>query len=343
MAITLKDVAKEVGLSITAVSDVLRNDPKTRIAPDTKIRILETAQRMGYRHNIHARTLSTGKSKLIGIIAHSLNGEVLLSEIEAMDNIIREKGYRTILRVLGDNPDTQKEILNELLSNRIEGLICVLGASWSPDILAAILYNNIPVAAIGPVVGLDIDYVNVDRLQGSYLAVKHLLELGHKRIAIMIRDLETYFSQQRLLGYKKALDEYEIPLDESLIIKMKEIDGKEHTMGYTYGKTFLSSNSEATAVYAYTDHVAFGLMKAAKELGIEIPKDMAVVGFDNNELSPYAPSPLATVAQPIEVLAETATSLIFKRINKETGLKQQIITIEPKLIIRESSGNKKNI
>lgn len=342
MSITLKDVAKEVGLSITAVSDVLRNDPKTRIAQETKLRIINTAKKMGYSHNIHARTLSTGKSKLIGIIAQSFYGEVLLSEIEAMDRLIRKRGYRTILRVFADNSQTQDEILNELLCNRIEGLICVLGASWNPDTLSSIIKNDIPIAAIGPVVGLDIDYINVDRVSGSYLAVKHLLELGHKRIAIAVRKSEEYLSQQRLLGYKKALDEFNISMDESLIIQMKEIDGKEHTMGYKYGKSFIESKSDATAVYAYSDHVAFGFMKAAKELGIKIPQELAVVGFDNNELSPYAPVPLTTVAQPIEEMAEAAINRLFKRINKTQDLPQQIITIKPKLIIRESSNNKGN-
>ena len=340
MSITLKDIAEEVRLSVTTVSVVLRGDKTTHIAAETKQRIRDAAERLGYRHNIYARVLSTGKSRLIGLLTDSLLVEVGLSKLRAVDTIIRSKDYTTVMRNSEGVLKDEAQILDEFAGRMTEGVIAIQGLQASSYGSAlSLMKRGIPVVSIEPVVGLDIDCITIDRKHGAYIAAKHLIETGHERIAILHGDLDYYTSQGKFQGYKDALEEKGIPIYEKLVIPFGATGDPRD--GYDSMKALLLRKAGLTAVFCNNDQLAFGAMRAILEAGLRIPEDIAVVGFDNIALSAYAPVPLTTVVQPVDEIARLATELLFERIEgTNTTIPNQMIAVKPTLVVRQSSAIK---
>ena len=339
MPVTLKDIARKVGLSVPTVSEVLRNDPNSRLASDTRQRVLQAARELGYSHNIYARILSTGKSRLVGLLTDNLRVEVGLSKLQAVDDMIRSREYSTVMRKSEGLSKDEVQILEEFSGRMVEGIIAVQGLMTpSFDAVSSLMKQGIPVVSIEPVAGLDVDCVTVDRRHGAYIAVKHLIETRHERIAIVHGDLNSS-GQKKFQGYKDALEEHGIQVDEKLMIPFEGPGGPGD--GYDAMKALLSRKTGLTAIFCNNDQLAFGAMKAILEAGLRIPEDIAVVGFDNIVLSAYAPVPLTTVQQPVEEIARLATELLFGRIEgTNTAIPKQMIAVKPTLVVRQSSSIK---
>ena len=336
MAVTLKDIASKVGLSIPTVSEVLRNDPDSRLASDTRQRVIQAARELGYSHNIYARALSTGKSRLIGLLLDNLLVEIGLSKLQAVDAMIRSREYSTVIRTTGGVAEDVAQVLGEFAGRMAEGVIAVQGLmAPSHDSVVSLMKQGIPVVSIEPVVGLDVDCITVDRRHGAYIATKHLIERGHVRIAMLHGDPNSVI-QGKIQGYQEALEENGIQVDEKLMIRFGGSGGPKD--GYDAMKTLLSRKAGLTAVFCNNDQLAFGAMRAILEAGLRIPEDIAVVGFDNISLSAYAPVPLTTVQQPVEEIGRLATELLFQRIEgTNTATPKQMIAVKPSLVVRESS------
>jgi DNA-binding LacI/PurR family transcriptional regulator len=336
MAVTLKDIAREVGLSVPTVSEVLRNDPNSRLASDTRERVLRTARELGYSHNIYARALSTGKSRLIGLLMDNLMIEIGLSKLRALDVMIRSKDYGTEMRITEGLPENQAKVLAEFSGRMAEGIVAVQGLFRSSyDSVLSLINHGIPVVSIEQVAGLDIDCVAVDRFHGAYIATKHLIESGHTRIG-MVHGSPMVSIQGKIEGYKQALEESGIQVDEKLMTPFNGSGSPKD--GYDAMKTLLSRKAGLTAVFCNNDQLAFGAMRAILDEGLRIPEDVAVVGFDNITLSAYAPVPLTTVQQPVEEIARLATDLLFQQIDgTKEAVARQTISVKPSLIVRQSS------
>ncbi|TDO84362.1 LacI family transcriptional regulator [Halanaerobium saccharolyticum] len=335
MAATLKDIAKKAGVSITTVSRVINNkDSVIPIKDDTKNKVLEIAAELNYRPNINARSLSTKKSYNLGLILDYLD-PYFSDIVNSIEKSSREKNYNLILSML--NNKSFEEIINNLLyQSSIEGIL--IGGTKKlikkNRIFNKLKKLNVPIVLIAHYFN-DIPSINIDDFRGGYLAAEHLIELGHQKIAIITGpDYENRKdSQQRLMGYKKAITENSIELREDYILE----GNYSYHSGYQNMKKLLGNRELPTAVFAAEDQMALGALKAAYELGVRIPEDISLIGFDNIIQSRYSTPSLTTISQPRREMGRAAINLLVSLIENEKDefKEQQIFT--PKLISREST------
>lgn len=331
-AVTLKDIARAAGVSVTTVSMALRQNPLIREA--TRQKVLETARQLRYRHNLHARCLRRGKSEQIGLLAFDLGLRSALRKMEAVDRAIWARGYRTLVRNAARHAEMEQEFIKECASNTVDGLVII---QHSPHLtrtaLQLLMDLGTPIVTLEPIPDAEIDCVTVDRRYGAWIATRHLLALGHRRIALLHGSLAISTNRQRVEGYADALRECNLPVQEELLIET----GPGYDGGYQAAQRALVARP--TALFANNDDIAIGAMRALREAGLHVPRDVAVVGFDNLEIAAFAPVPLTTVAQPVEEIAGLAVERLFQQIEKGgEGHTPEIIALKPHLVVRESCG-----
>lgn len=335
MAVTLKDIAKKAGVSITTVSRVINNkDSIIPIKEDTKNKVLEIAAELNYRPNINARSLSTKKSYNLGLILDYLD-PYFSDIVNSIEKSSREKNYNLILSML--NNKSLEEIINNLLyQSSIEGIL--IGGTKKlikkNNIFNKLKKLNVPIVLIAHYFN-DIPSINIDDFKGGYLAAEHLIELGHQKIAIITGPdyKNRKDSRQRLLGYKKAFADNFIELRKDYTYE----GNYSYQSGYQSMKKILKRKELPTAVFAAEDQMALGALKACYEMKVNIPGDISLIGFDNIIQSKYSTPSLTTISQPKRKMGRAAINLLVDLIEAEKDVfkKQQIFT--PKLIVREST------
>jgi DNA-binding LacI/PurR family transcriptional regulator len=277
-----------------------------------------------------------GKSRLIGLLMYDLDTRVAISKLDAIDGEAWKHGYRSLIRNAGGHEDMIPQLVQEYAGGAVEGLIIVQPtAEMNLRTLEPLIYGNIPIVTLEPIEGVAVDCVTVDRKHGAYIAIRHLVELGHRRIGMLHGYHSDMHVAPRIEGYRKALTEYSIPFDESLLMET----GNGYEEGFRAAVDLLSRDLGITAIFCNDDEAAIGAMKAVRDRGLEVPGDIAMIGFDNIEAGAYAATPLTSVAQPVSEVATCAVELLFERIaNPGSGEPQKLISLKPRLVIRESCG-----
>ncbi|MBI3947840.1 MAG: LacI family DNA-binding transcriptional regulator [Armatimonadetes bacterium] len=340
MATTLKDVAREAGVAVNTASKVLRGDPHPMVSIKTRERIMEAARRLRYRHNLHARQLRTGRSEVVGILAGALREGVNLARFQAVEHAIRARGCRTLLGHAAGEPELQLQFAKDFASNMAEGVVVLstlLGYRYSLELLNE---WRIPIVSLEPLDGVKADVVTVDRREGARLATRHLLELGHRRIAMLHGGMKTPTMAERHQGFREALTGHGCPLEEAPLIQMDPTtSGGVCARGEATAWRLLALRPLPTAVLCSNDEVAIGVMKTLAEAGVRVPEEMAVVGFDDIYIAAHLPVPLTTIAQPVEEQAARAVALLFERIeDPDLERPPQVIRLAPRLVVRASCG-----
>lgn len=309
------------------------------ISAKTRTKVLDVARELKYRHNLHARALRMGKSHLIGLMMFDLEYKIALAKLEAIDNAVWTRGYRSLIRNAGGHGDMIPQLIAEYAGGAVEGLIIVQPhAEISGRALDMLSGSDIPIVTLEPIDGASLDCVTVDRKYGAYIAIKHLLELGHRRIGMLHSHHSVLHLVPRLLGYREALAEYSLPVDDSLLIESRV--GYEG--GYSAAYELIARKTGVTAIFCNNDEIAIGAMKAITNMGLRIPEDIAVIGFDNIEAGAYAPVTLTTIVQPVEEVALRSVELLFDRLqNPDSGDSTSLVRLKPSLVIRESCGGLK--
>ena len=330
---SIYDIAQTVGVSAAAVSYVING--KDKVSEKTKKKILETMAAMGYVIDQSAVSLSKGKSSLVGICFPLESSSLVFSDnpfySEFLANFEREiskGGYDTIIGYLKSPSDFERW----LISRGLDGL--VLFGLYSPEIFKIIHAHKTPYVLTDfydP--ALNALSIRVDDALGGYLAGKHLIELGHKRIAFVGGELATSkVDSKRLEGLNAALTEAMLPAAR-LIETSTNFEG-----GYLAAEELLASRDE-TAVFCGSDIVAIGLMRRAQELGVSIPEDLSVVGFDDLKACTYVYPALTTIAQNIPLKGQVAATALLEAMNGGEGT--NFAPIEPRLILRNSTASPK--
>jgi LacI family transcriptional regulator len=341
MPITLKDIAREAGVSVATVSKVLRDEPETFIGERTREKVSSVARRLGYRQNLHARSLRMGKSELVGLMAFDVNIRAALLRLQAVDRAIRARGYRTAVWSASGELDAEERALDECRSQMADGLIVVHpSAHLSAESLQPVLDAGIPVVTLAAIPGLELDCVTVDRRHGAYLAVRHLLALGHRRLGFIHGDQRYDTDRDRTVGLLEAHAERGLDPDRTLWEEARA----GYRGGYEAARRLLERARGMTAVFCNNDEVAVGALRAWREAGIRVPDDLAVVGFDDIEIAEFAPVPLTTISQPITEQARLAVEHLFARLDgagKDRA--PETIALQPALVIRDSCGARKTV
>ena len=331
--VTIEDIAEEVGYSANTVSRAL-ND-KAEIRKDTKEKILETAEAMGYRPSRVAQRMRSNKTGILGVVVANNANPFFSTVVKGIENAASEQGYNIILKDSDEDPDKEEEAIEIMLTEQVDGLLVSPVNSKKSDIsdLAADLPS---VAFARHFEGLNSDFVLIDNVKGGYLATTHLIENGYQKVALLNGPINELSAQERLKGYRKALTEAGRKPDPNLIddgiLTMKQ--------GYEAGKKVLNSTPRPDAVHTFSDFVALGFMKAVKEASLSIPEDIGVVGFDDVSFCSYSSVPLTTVRVPITRIGEEAVKILLDRIRGEVedgGSDFREVRLEPELIKRKSS------
>jgi DNA-binding LacI/PurR family transcriptional regulator len=327
--VTLKSVAAQVGLTPGTVSAVLNDTAAARAIPSkTKARILSAARELDYRPNFFARSLRSSRTYTIGVIAGEIGdayGSVVISGIEAY---LRKKEYFFFTVIHRHDMDLLDRYTDMLLQRGVEGFITV-----DTSLRHGLSVPTVAVAGHRRLEG--VTNIILHHEHAALIALQHLSQLGHQRIAFMKGNPVSADSEIRWKAIRKIAKRLAIEMDPELIVQIA-IDDPSPQLGYPYGKELLARNKPFTALFAYNDVSAIGAMRAFQEVGLRIPQDVTVIGFDDIQSAAFNSPSLTTVRQPMGKMGEIAAETLIARI--ETAKKYpHEIAVEPVLIVRESS------
>jgi DNA-binding LacI/PurR family transcriptional regulator len=312
--------------------------------PATSERIRQAIDELGYAPNQAARQLKTGHVAMLGLIVASVANPFWGAFAHSVEEAALAHGYQVLLCNGERDPEREQRYAETLWASGIRGLIFG-SSSLSVDHLLSLAAKGLHIVAFDrPVQHNDplvIDSVGVDNVLGAKLALRHLVALGHRRSGFISGPLRTVSRLARLEGYRTALAEANLELDPSLIWEgslgnsFGDFEGAE--LGRAAARQLLQSPNPPTALFAINDMYALGAYAGIRDLGLRVPEDVSVVGFDNIVLAEIAQPPLTTVCQPIQTMMRTAVEILFRRLqDKDTSLPEHI-TITPELIVRAST------
>ena len=313
--VRLKDIAGRAGVSVMTVSKVLRDAPD--ISAATKSRIRALARQMGYVPDSLAQGLRTRTTKLFGLVVSAMTNPIFARVVMAIEERAHELGYELILSHTLNMAEREDTAIRRLISRRVDGLFVSPVYRLGPEapIYQELQRCGIPTVILGHSAPFCSQFVNVetDDLQASHAATQHLLELGHKRIAFFAGPQVSPWAQERLEGYRRALREADIEVDDKLVFNA----GGTIEEGEKAALQMLSEQPDATAVQAVNDLVAIGAATIFLNQGIRIPADLSLVGFGNVLTSEHFRVPLTTVRQPKFRLGVAAMNAMLKLLRGE--------------------------
>lgn len=339
--ITIKDIARICGVGVATVSRALNNHPD--INPDTRRRIMEVVDEYGFVPNNSARNLKITESRTIAILVKGMTNPFFVKMIGVMEKEIQAKHYSLELRHVDENTDEVEVAFELVKEKKLRGIIFLGGLiSHLPDKLEKIgvpfVLSTIPISD-----NSDGNYssVSVDDVAESHRIVEYLIRKGHKRIAFLgaAKD-DTSIGKLRLIGYNNALADNGIKPDPKLIWHSQEgSDTYSMQNGYDIMRKKLKKKNDFTAVYAISDTMAIGALKALREAGLSVPKDISVVGYDGIDMGTFCAPTLTTISQPFEEMAKKTCEILFDVIKH--GSEHRKIIMQAQIIERESVQNAK--
>jgi len=327
---TIREVAEKAGVSYTTVSHVINN---TRyVSENVRERVLSAMKELGYRPNALARSLRRGETKTIGLILPDSANPFFAEIGRVIENAAFRYEYNVILcNTEGDV--TKERVYTEVLQNKqVDGIVFVATGD-QPDALQEISERNLPVVVIDRDSGqFELDTVITDNRTGGAQAANFLAHTQDLKVACITGPSNLTPSAQRVIGFQQSLAESGIQIREEWIVK-----GDFHpNSGYQAAYQLLQSSDRPNAIFSCNDMMAIGVLRAAAELGISVPDDLQIVGFDDIELASYTHPPLSTVAQPKKEIGETAVRLLLERINDfELPARREILPTS--LILRKTT------
>ncbi len=339
-AVTIKDIAKALGLSTSTVSRALRDSYE--ISPETKNLVLEYAKQINYRPNPIALSLKEKRSRSIGVVVSEIANSFFSQAINGIESIAYSKGYHVIITQSLEN--YEREVMNmQFLSSRsIDG--CILSVSTETEDFAHItdLYDrNLPIVCFDRIIeNIDTHKVIVDNFKGAYDATDHLAKNGFKKIAILANSEFLSITKERLAGYKKALEDNNIKVDEKYI-KACPHGGMIYEEVDEAMDELFKMKQKPDAIFASADKLTTNCMRYCKAHNINIPEDMAVIGFSNLDLTELLSPSLSVVRQPAFEMGRIAAELLIKMIeSKRPETEFENIVLPAELFVRESSARK---
>lgn len=339
--ITIKDIAKQCGVGISTVSRAINNHPD--INPETKAMIMQTIKEVGFIPNNSARNLKRMDAKCIAVLVKGITNMFFADMIQIIEEEIQRKKYAMVLHHVEAYEDEVEVALELIKEKRLRGII-FLGGAFSHNeaqlkkINVPFVFSAIGLAQVDEGKKKTYSNIAVDDCAESKKLVEYLIQMGHRKIAIITEGTEEpSVGQLRLEGYRQALEAAGIPVKEELIRYVEEdIDHYSMENGYLTTKRLIREKEPFTAIFAIADAIALGACRAIYEEGLRIPEDVTVVGYDGIKMGEYITPQLTTIRQPVKEMAQMTIKLLFDVIAGNSSHAHIIFPAE--LIIRESSG-----
>ncbi|ALR14790.1 substrate-binding domain-containing protein [Vibrio natriegens] len=326
---TIKDVAKEAGVSVATVSRVINKSPKA--SQNSIDAVTQAMSKLGYRPNAAARALVSQSTNTIGVLVSDVSDPFFGTLVKSVDNVARENGKHILIGNGYHNADDERRALDLLANSRCDALVIhAKGLSdeeliaYAKEVKGLVLINrHIPVLAER--------CISLDNRKGAFLATEYLIRHGHRKIACIASSHDIEDTDERLQGYQSALKEHGIELSKSYVeYGEPNSDGGEVAM-----TNLLTKSLEITGVVAYNDYMAAGALATLEQNGIDVPQQVSMVGFDDGLIARFVHPGLTTIRYPIEIMAERATRLALA-LSRNEKVEDETIIFSPTLVRRDS-------
>ena len=327
---TIKDVAARAGVSFTTVSHVLN---ETRpVSADARRRVLAAVEEIGYLPSAVARSLRKAQTRIVGVLVPTVTNPFFAELVVGVEAACRHAGYSVFLCNSDNDPKRQQQYMRTLLEKRVDGLL--LSSAGDADALARIFKQaTVPAVTVDRLVpGARADCVSIDNLDGARKAVEHLIGLGHRRVGCISGPAEFEVAQERIDGWRRAHQDAGLNVDEGLLVE----GDFSSASGYEAARKLLQARPDITALFASNDLMALGALRAAAEMGLKLPQQLSIVGFDDIELGHFVFPALSTVGCSIQELGREAGRVLIERI-EHPGASLKDLRLKPRLVVRESS------
>jgi len=330
----IRDLAEVLGLSITTISRVLNGKAKRyRISSQTQQRVLQVAKDYNYVPNKLARGLKLARTETLGLIIPDISNPFFADIAQSIEKEARAKGYMLILCDSREDQGVEEELISLLLSHKVDGIIIApVGTDYKHIIHT--YKSGMPLVMVDrclPDIGLP--FITSDNYQGGIDAVNYMISMGHRKIACIQGIPKSRPTIERIRGYRDALRSNGIPIDNSLIVG----DNYSTVNGYNQTRILFSMENPPTAIFALSNLIGLGVIKAVEEIGLSIPEDISLIAFDEQPYSAFLGTPMTTIDQKKNEMGQLAVDVLLKYIgDKEYQGKVVNMTLKTILIIRDS-------
>ncbi len=330
----MKDIARELGVSVVTVSKVIRNHGD--ISEETRKRVLKRIQELDYRPNLAARSLVTGRTWTMGLIVPDLLHPFFAEIARSLSRVLRPKSYGVLIASSEGQPELEQQEIEQLLARRVDAIL-IASAQWTVESFRRIEEQKTPYVLIDrQFTGLAANFVGSDDVAAGRLATAHLIEQGCRRI-VHVRGPQVSTGMGRLEGYRLALSRPEVPLPEDVVSVGMHADDHGEVSGYEAAKKLLDRASPPDGIFCYNDPTAMGVMHAIIERGLRIPQDIAIVGCGNVLYSAFLRVPLSTIDQDSAAIGMEAGKMALSLVERKKPIPPEMRVLTPKLVVRDSS------
>lgn len=330
MTVTIYDVAREAGVSMATVSRVVNNNPNVK--PQTRKKVFEAIERLGYRPNAVARGLASKKTTTVGVVIPDISNSIFSEVARGIEDIANMYHYNIILCNADKRKDKEIRVVNTLLEKQVDGLL-FMGGTVTDEHLQAFQSSSVPIVLCGTTDDkMTMPSVDIDHEKAAFDAVMMLIEHGHRDIGMIsgtLQDPANGFA--RYSGYKKALEQSGLPLREQHV----RIGNYRYESGMEVMRYFLDLPDRPTAIFSATDEMAIGAIHAIQDQGLSVPNDISVISVDNIRMASMVRPQLTTVAQPMYDIGAVSMRLLTKLMNKES-IDMTRVVLPHELIRRQS-------
>jgi LacI family transcriptional regulator len=328
----LKDIADRTGFSTNTVSLALRDSP--RIPADTRALIHSAARELNYLPNYVAKSLVSRETRTIGLVLTDITNPTLTHTAQAIELALAERGYSTLFATSNNDIAEEKKVLALFQARRVDGMLIYPTNHRRLDHIRPLRRANYPIVLLVGDPDSGLDAVCVDERRGAYKATRHLVDIGHKRVAV-IDSGNPLGNVEKGDGYRQALAEAGIAFNPELAVDPR---GHSVVKGYWAMDTLMAVKNRPTAVFAANDSLAIGALRWCLKHNVAVPGDVAIIGFDNIEFAEHASIPLSSVNYPVEMVTDMAVERLMSLIAAGDSLPPPRVTqIDPEVIVREST------
>jgi len=340
MGVTLKDIARDLGVSVITVSKALRNH--SDISDQTKARVLKRVQEVNYRPNLAARALVTGRTNMIGFVIPDLLNSFFSQVVRGVAAALRNTGYTLVVTSSEQDPKLERQAVEQFITRRVDMLL-IASTHWTVEMFRRIEEAGIPYILIDrSFVGLPAHFVGVNDEEVGALATQHLIDTGCKRVAhIGGPALSSLLG--RLEGYKRALTKNGIAFDPDLVMNTDRAEEMGDAVAYNATQILLGQNPRPDGIFCYNDVAAYGAIAAVLDAGLRIPDDVSVIGCGNLLYNKFIRVPVTSVDQQSAVIGQRAAKLALQLIEADQPVVPKPIYLEPRLVVRASTRKQKSV
>lgn len=335
MSITIKDIAQKAGVSHSTVSRALHGN--SLITEETRERIQETALELGYLPSTAARSLKTNRSQAMGVIVSNIDDPYFSEILQGIEEVAQGNNYSLFISASQHDPEREQTIIKVMRQQRVDGVI-ICSTTFSSEQNQQFSKYGIPIVVVNNQSAEDYRYsIYHDDVDGSRQLTRHLIELGHRKIAYLGNSHSGRTTLDRLAGFRQEMESAGLPVPDNYI---HESPGSEPEKGNRAADHFLGLTDHPTALVCFNDMLAIGILKSLQQHGIQVPEDLSITGFDNIVFSNYTYPSLTTFDQPKRFIGQKAAELILNLLNstsKANVPEQKIQVLKGKLLVREST------